>query len=151
MDESAGSGRPKTGLSGTGNAGTAFFSKTFDETLAMLEEAYGYLRHNHPIADDLDDPLDILVVRAEAFRLSSRLMQAAAWLLVQRAVHNGEIDLQDVRSDPKYRLGARQVCRDDSMHDHSAIPGPLADLLARSLNLYVRIERLDGMQRRTLH
>jgi regulator of CtrA degradation len=154
MDENAGGGRTDgvgTGQSATGSLTTAFFSKTYDETLAMLEEAHGYLRHCHPIADELDQPLGILIVRTEAFRLSSRLMQAAAWLLVQRAVHNGEIDPDEARHDPKYRLGARKVCRDDSMHGHPAIPGPLLDLLERSLNLYVRIERLDGMQQRTIH
>jgi regulator of CtrA degradation len=161
MDDDADKGRTEgselapsgTGSAGmaTASAGTAFFSKTYDETLAMLEEAQAYLRHAHPIAHDLDNPLDILVVRTEAFRLSSRLMQAAAWLLAQRAVHNGEIDPLDIQRDPKYRLGARKVCRDDSMHDHPAIPRGLGDLLKRSLNLYIRIERLDSMQSATIH
>ena len=78
-------------------------------------------------------------------------MQVAAWVLAQRAVHNGEIDADVFAREPDYRLGARAVCRDDSMHDHPAIPAPLANLLDRSLRLYVRVERLDEMQRRTLH
>lgn len=133
------------------SAPTVFFGKTYDEALSLLQEAQAYLTRFHPIGSDLEDPLDILVVRAESFRMSSRLMQVTAWLLVQRAVHNGELDSEIVANDPQYRLGSRTVCRDDSAHLHPAIPATLTDLLERSLNLYIRIERLDEMQRRTLH
>jgi regulator of CtrA degradation len=135
----------------TGRPETAFFSRTYDETLDLLKEAQAYLTASHPIGSGSGDPIDTLIVRTEAFRLSSRLMQATAWLLAQRAVHSGELTPETVRDEPRFRLGARKVCRDDSMHCHPAIPGPLADLLERSLSLYVRIERLDEMQRRVLH
>jgi regulator of CtrA degradation len=137
-----------------GSAGrreTAFFSKTYDETLALLDESQAYLRACHPVGDLLADPRDILIVRTEAFRLSSRLMQSTAWLLARRAVHNGELDPETVRSDPQYRLGAREVCRDDTMHCHPAISEELCDLLERSLSLYIRIERLDELHRRIVH
>ena len=134
-----------------GSSETAFFSKTYDETLALLEEAHAYLSDCHPIGEELANPREILVVRTEAFRLSSRLMQAIAWLLARRAVHNGEIDAQTVLTDPQYRLGARTVCRDDTMHCHPAMSEPLNDLLERSLRLYVRIERLDEVHRRIVH
>ncbi len=135
----------------TGRAETAFFTKTYDEALSLLEETYAYLSYYHPIGDELDDPLDILVIRTEAFRLSSRLMQVTAWLLARRAVHNGELDARTVAVDPKYSLGARAVCRDDHLHGHPAIPVTLTDLLERSLGLYVRIERLDGLRKRSVH
>lgn len=138
-------------MTAAGTGETAFFSKTYDETLALLEEAQAYLTWNHPIGSERGDPIDTLIVRTEAFRLSSRLMQATAWLLARRAVHNGEIDQETVLTDPQYRLGGRKVCRDDSMHLHPAIPEPLGDLLERSLNLYIRIERLDEMHRRVIH
>src|SRR3546814_7006302 len=41
--------------------------------------------------------------------LTSRLVQVMAWLLVQKAVHAGEIEDTDV-DDPKRRLGGHEIC-----------------------------------------
>jgi regulator of CtrA degradation len=134
----------------SGRTETAFFSKTYDEALALLEETQACLSMLHPIGDEYGEPLDILVIRAEAFRLSTRLMQVAAWLLFRRAVYRGELDAATVAADERYRLGSRTVCRDRSRHHHPAIPEAMIDLLERSHDLYVRIERLDALERRVL-
>ena len=130
---------------------TAFFDKTYNEALALTEQAYAYrsvLRHRNISADS---PVDDMRVTCEAFRLSTRLMQVMAWLLHQRAIQAGELTAAEVTEDDSYRLGASRVCRDDSQHRHPAIPATMCDMLDRSLNLYVRTERLDEMMHGNIH
>ena len=50
-----------------------------------------------------------LVYAGESMRVTTRLMQAASWLLVQRAVQEGDMKAEDAASD-RYRLGAREIC-----------------------------------------
>jgi regulator of CtrA degradation len=130
---------------------TAFFDKTYDEALALTEQAYACLfeiRHNNVTTGS---PVDDLRLRCEAFRLSTRLMQVMAWLLNQRAIHAGELTVAEVSEGAQYRLGASAVCRDDSQHQHPAIPATMGDLLDQSLNLYIRTERLDKMMLNAIH
>ena len=90
-------------------------------------------------------------MRGEAFRLTTRLMQVVAWLLTQRALHAGELTASEVAGDAQHRLGATNVCRDDSQHHHPTIPSAMSDLLDRSLNLYMQIERLDEWMHSSVH
>src|SRR3546814_2463165 len=76
--------------------------------------------------------------------LTSRLVQVMAWLLVQKAVHAGEIEDTDV-DDPKRRLGGHEICAEPGPWDVSGLPKGLRGLLDRSLALYNRVARLDEM------
>jgi regulator of CtrA degradation len=71
-------------------------------------------------------------------------MQVASWLLVQRAVSEGEMTPTEAEND-KYRLGAREICRGSRGESLDILPAKLVDLLTRSMNLYERVERLDQM------
>lgn len=135
----------------TGSTDLAFFDKTYDEALALAEEAYNYIARIDRADVSTETPVDDLRLRGEAFRLTTRLMQVVAWLLTQRAVHAGELSAAEVADDEQHRLGATRVCRDDSQHHHPAIPVDMSDLLDRSLNLYMRIERLDALMHRSVH
>src|SRR3546814_8030342 len=77
-------------------------------------------------------------------RLTSRLVQVMAWLLVQKAVHAGEIDDSEA-GDPKRRLGGHDVCAEPGPWDVSNLPKGLRGLLNRSLARYNRVARLDEM------
>jgi regulator of CtrA degradation len=77
-------------------------------------------------------------------RLTTRLMQVASWLLVQRAVSEGEMTPTEAQND-KYRLGAREICRGSRGESLDTLPAKLVELLSRSMNLYERVERLDQM------
>ena len=134
-----------------GNGSTAFFDKTYDEALALIERAHAYLSDIHHNNVRADTPADELRLRCEAFRLSTRLMQVMAWLLNQRAVHAGELSAAEVSEGAEYRLGSANVCRDDSQHRHLAIPAGLSEMLDHSLNLYIRTERLHEMMHRSIH
>jgi regulator of CtrA degradation len=135
----------------TGSTGSAFFDKTYNDALALTAEAYAYLCESDNDNIGTQSLSEDLRLRGEAFRLTTRLMQVVGWLLTQRAIHAGDLSASEVANDAQHRLGATRVCRDDSQHYHPTIPSNMSDLLDRSLNLYIRIERLDELMHRNIH
>ena len=85
-----------------------------------------------------------MLYAGESMRVTTRLMQAASWLLVQRAVHDGDMEA-DAASQDRYRLGSKEICLGKSVEAVEALPPVLQDLLERSDNLYRRIARLDDV------
>lgn len=127
-----------------GAATITFFDRTYDEAFTLLVEARNYLTEaQHRITEALP-PQDRLVASCETMRLTSRLVQVMAWLLVQKAVHAGEIDDSEA-DDPRRRLGGHDVCAEPGPWDVSNLPKGLRGLLDRSLALYNRVARLDEM------
>jgi regulator of CtrA degradation len=130
------------GLSLHSFAGSALFEHTFDEGMALVEECARYLDGKGRDESRALPRKMALVYAGESMRVTTRLMQAASWLLIQRAVHDGDMTAQDAASD-RYRLGAREICLGNRDDDLDALPKKLLDLLARSESLYRRISRLD--------
>src|SRR3954454_22894610 len=88
---------------------SAMFDKTFDEGMALVEETARYLDgEGRTEARDLPRKTAMLYA-GESMRVTTRLMQAASWLLVQRPVHEGDMDASAARSD-RYRLGSKEIC-----------------------------------------
>jgi regulator of CtrA degradation len=67
-----------------------------------------------------------------------------AWLMLQRAVQDGEISAHEACAQ-RNRLSGQSVCLDDSLGEDYEIPAGLRSLLTRSLHLYQRISRLEEM------
>jgi regulator of CtrA degradation len=74
-------------------------------------------------------------------RLTTRLMQVASWLLVQRSVRDGEMTTTDARQD-RYRLRDEPVEQIKSL-EAEELPAGLIDLLQRSERLYGHVLHLD--------
>ena len=121
---------------------TTFFSKTSDEAHALLVEARDYVEATREV--HFERPVHDLMHIVETLRLTTRLAQIMAWLLIQRAVHAGEMTPAEARQAPN-RLGARSLCLDAGGESEAALPAVLRALLARSRALYRRIARLDEM------
>jgi len=123
------------------------FSKTFREGMDLVEETAAYLDGTGRQDSKLLSRDDAMVYASQSMRLTTRLMQVASWLLVQRALKEEEMDLSEARAD-KYRLVAEEkndttLSFSDLAKDAYALPARLLDLLARSEQLYERIMRLD--------
>jgi regulator of CtrA degradation len=125
-------------------AGSELFRRTFEEGMAMVEETATYLDGKGRAESKLLPSKAALTYAGESMRLTTRLMQVASWLLVQRAVCEGEMTPAEAEND-KYRLGAREICRGSRNEHMDVLPAKLVDLLGRSMNLYERVERLDQM------
>ena len=123
------------------------FAKTFREGMDMVEETAAYLDGRGRQDSKKLSRNDALTYASQSMRLTTRLMQVASWLLVQRALKEGEMKSSEARQE-KYRLVA-EVKADEGLSfsdiakDSYSLPARLLDLLARSEQLYERITRLD--------
>lgn len=118
------------------------FDKTFDEGMALVEETARYLDGKGREEARVLPRKAAMLYAGESMRITTRLMQAASWLLVQRAVRDGDMARAEALND-RYRLGSREICLGTPSEDISPLPAVLKDLLARSDSLYRRIARLD--------
>lgn len=125
-------------------ATTTFFHRTYDEALSLLTEARNYVAKGNAGGSARMSTNAQLAQCCETMRLTARLTHVMAWLLAQRAVHAGEITLEESASE-KFSLGGRSVCLEESHYLDSLEDAWLGALMERSLNLYVRIARLDTM------
>jgi regulator of CtrA degradation len=75
-------------------------------------------------------------------RLTTRLMQLASWLLLHRAVNEGEMSLaQASREKTKVKLSATDTGDEATL---AMLPKSLRDLIVRSIALQNRVRRLDA-------
>ena len=121
-------------------ARSELFQRTFQEGMDLVEETAGYLDGAGRQASKLLSRNAALAYAAESMRLTTRLMQVASWLLVQRAVREGDM-APEAALDASYRLGA-----DADTGDRAPDPLPvqLAGLLGRSERLFDRVRHLDA-------
>jgi regulator of CtrA degradation len=123
---------------------SAMFDRTFDEGMALVEETARYLDGKGREGARVLPRKAAMLYAGESMRVTTRLMQAASWLLVQRAVRDGDMEKDDAMSD-RYRLGSREICLGTCAEDTAELPVELNELLVRSDNLYRRIARLDDI------
>ena len=129
----------------------AFFSRTYDETMGLMVEARNYMSYVERRDRERAGAFVGLRMSCEAMRVTSRLTQVMAWLMMQRAVHQGELSPEQALAD-HCRLSGAEVCLDESFTQDESLPNGLRSLLDRSLRLYVRITRLEQMMvQRVLH
>ncbi len=122
----------------------AYFDTTFDEAMSLTREARDYLAYQEKVDLAKLSPVGRMVASCETMRMTARMIQVIAWLLVQKAVHAGEITREEAR-EPKYRLSGQQVCDNTEPLAAEPLPERLVELLASSHQLYQRIARLDAM------
>lgn len=120
-------------------ASSDLFDRTFKEGMALVEETAAYLDGDGRRDSRLLSREDALLYAGESMRLTTRLMQIASWLLVQRAVREGDMDATDA-CDDKYRISPLAA---DAMASPKVLPEGLLGLLDRSNRLYERISHLD--------
>lgn len=123
-------------------ANSALFARTFDEGMALVEETARYLDGRGRQEARALPRKTAMLYAGESMRVTTRLMQAASWLLIQRAVHDGEMRAEDAAGE-RYRLGSKEICLAGRTDGTDSLPKTLQDLLMRSDHLYRRIARLD--------
>ena len=123
---------------------SVMFDKTFDEGMALVEETARYLDGKGREEARVLPRKAAMLYAGESMRVTTRLMQAASWLLVQRAVRDGDMERADALNE-RYRLGSREICLGVCAEDVAPLPEELKDLLDRSDSLYRRIARLDDI------
>ena len=120
----------------------AYFRRTYDETMDLMVEARNYMTYVERRERERAGAVAGLRISCEAMRVTSRLTQVMAWLMMQRAVHDGEIAAEDALAEVN-RLSGEEVCLDQSFATDAVLPNGLRSLLDRSLSLYQRVARLE--------
>ena len=120
------------------------FEKVFREGMGLVEETANYL--DGPGRSDARglDRHGAIAYATESMRLTTRLMQLASWLLLQRAVSSGELTPEDARKE-KHRISLAEIGAGQPLTGSNQIPDALNDLIKRSLRLHERILKLDAM------
>ncbi len=121
-----------------------YFDSTFDEALALTREPRDYLAYQEKADLSELSPVGRMAASCESMRMTARMTQVVAWLLVQKAVHVGDLTREEAAL-PKYRLAGQGVCDDIEPLAVEPLPDRLAELLGRSHQMYQRIARLDAM------
>ncbi len=116
----------------------------FREGMALVEETATYLDGNGRQESKHLGRAGALTYATESMRLTTRLMQLASWLLLQRAVNEGEMTAEAANSEKsKVKLGGLASATDGPGFDD--LPEHLRHLIRRSLLLQERVRRLDNL------
>jgi regulator of CtrA degradation len=119
------------------------FGTLFREGMTLVESAAAYL--DGPGREEAKQlPRSAALAYAtESMRLTTRLMQIASWLLLQRAVNEGELTTEQARSEKtKVKLSAYDPAHDETV---AALPFRLRALIDQSRFLHERVVRLDAL------
>ncbi|MEA2930979.1 MAG: regulator of CtrA degradation [Hyphomicrobiales bacterium] len=123
-------------------AGSQAFAILFKEGMALVEETASYL--DGPGRQDSKrlERSAALAYATESMRLTTRLMQLASWLLLHRAVKEGEMSLAQANKEKtKVKLSLDNRADAGTL---KLLPERLTDLIERSLALLDRVRRLDA-------
>ena len=122
-------------------AASELFDRTFQEGMDLVEETAAYLdgagRHDSKRLARRA----ALAYASESMHLTTRLMQMASWLLVQRAVREGQMAADEACND-RYRL-TQDMFETLTAEQAEHLPQGLVQLLERASRLYERVLHLD--------
>ena len=123
-------------------ASSQVFAALFRDGMALVEETANYLDGAGRQESKKLERGAGLVYATESMRLTTRLMQLASWLLLHRAVKEGEMTLAQANKEKsKVRLAA---CEPGDAKSLALLPAKLQDLIARSTKLQSEVRRLDA-------
>jgi regulator of CtrA degradation len=123
-------------------AGSQLFATLFRDGMALVEETATYLDGLGRQQSKKLERTAALAYATESMRLTTRLMQLASWLLLHRAVKEGEMSLAQANKEKsKVRLAAADPGDEKTI---ALLPERLRDLIARSVKLQAEVRRLDA-------
>jgi regulator of CtrA degradation len=120
-------------------ARSELFDRTFREGMELVEDTAAYLDGDGRRESKLLSRATALAYAGESMKLTTRLMQIASWLLVQRAVGEGDMTAL-AACDARYRLTDRKP---ETEPTNSELPIALVEYLIRAEKLYDRVLHLD--------
>jgi len=123
-------------------ANSQVFADLFRDGMALVEETATYLDGPGRTESKKLARAAALAYATESMRLTTRLMQLASWLLLHRAVKEGEMSLAQANKEKaKVKLSA------SDRHDPNNVellPETLRELITRSQALQSKVRRFDA-------
>lgn len=119
------------------------FKALFQDGMSLVEETAAYLDGPGRTESRTLNRPHALAYASESMRLTTRLMQLTSWLLLQRAVNEGELSREDAdREHKRVKVAPQDIASAPDMF--VLLPETLRTLVERSLRLQERILRLDA-------
>src|SRR5262245_44822454 len=141
------------GISGTPTAGVMVsfgerfaasgqFEDVYRQGMSLVERAAAYLDGQGRKEARLLKPPVSMVYATESMRLTTRLLELASWLLIRRALRDGEITREEA-SRKRERVNLRNFGCPDHISHFDALPEGLQKLIDESFALSERIKQID--------
>jgi regulator of CtrA degradation len=140
------SGKGQTIAIGPRLVASGGFDMLYREGMGLIEEVASYL-DGLGRDESRDLPREVSFAYAtESMRLTTRLMQLASWLLLQRAANEGEITAENARAEKaKVRFSATPEVRGGPGYD--GLPGTLKAFIDKGDRLFERVVQFDRLER----
>jgi regulator of CtrA degradation len=123
-------------------ANSDVFAALFRDGMALVEETASYLDGPGRTEAKKLERTAALAYATESMRLTTRLMQLASWLLLHRAVKEGEMSLaQASKEKAKVKLSSVRASDEQAL---KLLPVKLQELIDRSGQLEIKVRRLDN-------
>ncbi len=119
-----------------------YFDALYNETMNLLELVRQYL-----VIDEIYDRERVcdeykLIINVEIMDIIARLSHVLSWIITQKAVHSGEMSLEE-SLEPKWRLSSAVVFNNTAYEADESLPIRLRRFMVESRKLFERVERLE--------
>lgn len=125
------------------------FDALYREGMGLIEDVAAYL-DGRGRSESRGLPREASFVYAtESMRLTTRLMQLASWLLLQRAVNEGELTAENARSE-KEKVKFSAIPAERGGPGYSDLPTTLRTYIEKGDRLFERVQQFDRLERGTV-
>lgn len=118
------------------------FDTIYREGMDLVEEAAAYLDGEGRMASRSMGPEAATLYASESMRLTTRLMQLASWLLLQRAANSGEMTPEQILEE-KAKVRLEGFSAQMGAAAWGQLPDAFRQLVEHSLVLQKRVAYLD--------
>ncbi len=124
--------------------GSDAFKALFQEGMELIEETAAYLDGPGREESRTLQRQVGMIYASESMRLTTRLMQIASWLLLQRAVAEGELSPDQAQTE-KNRVRLTLKDTTTTVSEYEALPDRLKELMGLATRLHARILHLERL------
>ncbi len=122
------------------------FDMLYREGMSLIEEVAAYLD-----GEGRDESRGLsreasFIYATESMRLTTRLMQLASWLLLQRAVNEGELTAENARTE-KEKVRFSATPSDRGGPGYNQLPPRLLAFVSKGDRLFDRVQQFDKLER----
>lgn len=122
------------------------FDALYREGMGLIEEVAAYLDGPGRADSQHLSREASFVYATESMRLTTRLMQLASWLLLQRAVNEGEISPEQAMSE-KAKVKFSALPSDRGGPGWDELPQAIIDYVEKGDRLFERVVKFDKIER----
>ena len=118
------------------------FEAIFKEGMGLVESTASYLDGAGRKQSRALTAATSVAYATESMRLTTRLLELASWLLVRRALKDGDISSAEAKAK-RQRMKLDSIGRPSHVRHFDELPPVLRQLIKRSFSLQERIIKLD--------